>query len=132
MIGVDTNVLLRALTGDDAVRSPAAARLIESFTPQMPGYLNLVVIVEAVWTFKRKYRASREDVLTVVETLLESASWVLADRDAVTSALEIARGSDLDFPDALIAALNLRAGCMTTLTFDAKAAQHPLFSPQSV
>lgn len=129
MIGVDTNVLLRALTGDDARRSPAAARRIGDFTPEAPGYLNLVVLVEAVWTFRRKYRATREDVLTVVETLLESASWALADRDAVTSAVEIARSSELDFPDALIAALNLRAGCSTTLTFDEKAAQHPLFSP---
>lgn len=127
MIGLDTNVLLRALTRDDPVQSPAATRILSELTPERPGYVNLIVLAETAWNLRRKYRAGREAVFDAVESLLESRSVVVADRPTVVAGLELARAEGLDFADALIAMLNRHAGCETTLTFDGRAAESSTF-----
>jgi len=129
VIGLDTNVLLRALTNDDPAQSPKAVRLLETLSAEAPGFVNSVVLVELVWNLQRRYRASRTDVIMAIEALLESPGYVIADRDAVIDGLEIMKAEQLDFADALIAALNKRAGCDGTLTFDGKASRSRLFRP---
>ncbi len=129
MIGLDTNILMRALTDDDPVRTPAAARILSELTPERPGHVNVLVLAEMAWSLARRYKAERESVLDAVEGLLESRSIVVAERAAVIAGLELARSGTLDFADALIAVLNRQAGCETTLTFDGKASKTSLFTP---
>jgi predicted nucleic-acid-binding protein len=129
MIGLDSNILLRALTEDDPVQTPIAARVLTGLTPERPGYVNLLVLAETVWSLSRKHKADRDAIFSAVESLLESRSIVLADRAAVIAGLEYARSTYLGFADSLIAALNRQAGCETTLTFDAEASETFLFTP---
>ncbi len=131
MIGLDTNILLRALTGDDAVQSPLAARVLGELTPDEPGYINLIVLAETVWSLGRRYKADRAAIVDAVESLLESQSLVLAERAAVIESLELARSGRLDFADAFIATLNRHAGCRATVTFDTKAGETGLFQSAS-
>ena len=50
MIGLDTNVLLRAILGDDKIWSAKAEKfLVENCTVQNPGYINGIVLAEAFW-----------------------------------------------------------------------------------
>ncbi len=127
MMGLDTNVLLRAMLKDDVRQSPLAAGVLERLTPDDPGYINVAVLLEVMWTLGRRYKASRAELMATLERLLESPSYVLSDRDAVIDGLEIMQAENLDFADALIGALNQRAGCAATWTFDAKASERPLF-----
>ncbi|GGF72285.1 hypothetical protein GCM10007301_35100 [Azorhizobium oxalatiphilum] len=127
MMGLDTNILLRALLKDDARQSPAAARVLEGLTPEAPGYVNMAVLLEVMWTLSRRYKASRAELMATLEGLLESPGYVLADREAVIDGLEIMQAEKLDFADAMIGALNQRAGCEATWTFDAKASTRALF-----
>ncbi len=129
MIGLDSNILLRALTEDDPVQTPVAARILTDLTPERPGYVNLLVLAETAWSLARRYKAERETILEAVEGLLESRSIVVAERAAVIAGVELARSGEFDFADALIAVLNRQAGCDTTLTFDAKASKTSLFTP---
>jgi predicted nucleic-acid-binding protein len=47
MIGLDTNVLGRYLTQDDAGQSALATRLIETgLSSKQPGFISLVVVAE--------------------------------------------------------------------------------------
>jgi predicted nucleic-acid-binding protein len=39
MTGLDTNVLVRYIMQDDAKQSPLANRLLESFSPESPGFV---------------------------------------------------------------------------------------------
>lgn len=128
MIGLDTNILLRALTRDDPVRSPIAERILSDLTAERPGYINLVVLAELVWNLRRKYKAQFKDIVETVENILQSPAFVVSDRDAVIEGLEIARAEGLDFADALIAALNRRAACEATVTFEGKAAESRWFT----
>lgn len=51
MIGIDTNVLLRFLTQDDAAQSERATRFLETHcSSASPGFVNVVGLAELVWT----------------------------------------------------------------------------------
>lgn len=128
MIGLDTNVVLRALTDDDPVQSPIARRLFESLSDTNPGYINLVVLAETSWTLARRHKYTRRQIIEIVDRLLESTSFVVANRVAVERALTLAEADDLDYPDALLSELNKSAGCTTTITFDHAAARSSAFS----
>ena len=128
MIGLDTNILLRAVTKDDAIQSPVARRLLQKLTKQTPGYINIILLSEFAWTLDRRYAYSRAQIGEAIEALLASTSYTIAERDAVNRALTRAEEQALDFPDSLLCELNIVAGCTTTMTFDKKAARHPSFS----
>lgn len=132
MIGLDTNILLRAVTQDDPHLAPVASRLLAELTPENPGYINIAVLAEFAWTLARRYKAGRDDVMVAIEALLESSAYMIADREAVVDTLEIMAAEPLDFADALIAALNRRAGCEVTWTFDRKTGRSPLFDDTMV
>lgn len=118
MIGLDTNILLRAMLDDDARQSPAARAVIGGLSPTEPGHINLIVLAELTWTLQRRYKATPEELFAAVETLLRSTAFVVDARDLVGAALEIAKAGRHGFNDALIGVLNRHAGCMQTLTFD--------------
>ena len=129
MIGVDSNVLLRAVTNDDRNQSPIARRLIAGLNEAAPGYVNTVVLCEFAWTLDRHHGYARSAIAVAIERLMESRAFVVADRDAVSRALVRCIDDELDFPDALLCELNLGAGCRTTVTFDRKAARQTGFAP---
>ncbi|AEG04280.1 PIN domain-containing protein [Sinorhizobium meliloti] len=124
MIGVDTNLLVRYLAQDDTTQSPLASQIIDGFTPEAPGYISQVVLVETVRVLTRSYRMSREAVASVIETLLRAREIVVDRADAGYLALATYRATKADFSDALIAHGGLLAGCTETLTFDKLAADH--------
>ncbi|MDP3256314.1 MAG: PIN domain-containing protein [Bosea sp. (in: a-proteobacteria)] len=129
MIGIDTNILLRAVTNDDPVQSPLARKLLLDFSHQRPGVLNVVTLVEFAWTLRSRYRYRRSEILEIIEQLLRSRAYLVVERSAISEALARSRDEGLDFADALLGELNLAAGCKTTMTFDLKASISTAFSP---
>ena len=119
MIGLDTNVLVRFLVGDDAEQSRAARRLIESrCTAESPCWINRIVLCELVWVLEGAYGYDREAIAEVLEHLLHTAELEFDDVETVWKALRAYRDRGLDFADALIVLGNLKAGCEETFTFD--------------
>lgn len=118
MIGLDSNILLRALTDDDPVQSPKAREVLARLTPEDRGYINLVVLAEVAWSLVRKYRAGHGDIQLAVETLLNGSSFEIEAHGEVAAALDLVRVRGGGFNDALIGMLNRQAGCPRTLTFD--------------
>lgn len=130
MIGIDTNVLLRYALDDDARQSPRAVVLLESDERLTePAFVNLVVLLEFVWTILRQDGFGKADAIAMLDTLLASRSIVLAERSAVAAAVETWRTGKAGFRDYLIGHLNRQRGLRTTFTFDALAAKDPTFSP---
>lgn len=124
MIGLDTNVLLRLYLADDASQGESARRLVETLSEARPGYVNVLTLVELIWTLRKRYAISRERILDIVSGLLESRDIVLEDEALVEIAVDRAAGLSGELPDLLIALRNGEAGCSVTMTFDRKAAQH--------
>jgi predicted nucleic-acid-binding protein len=123
VIGLDTNVLVRYVMQDDARQAARATRLVESLSPEEPGFVPAVALVELVWVLAGSYGLARAQVATVLEMLLRSKELVLDRADLVSQALARYAAGSADFADALIERIATQAGCTATMTFDSAAAK---------
>lgn len=121
MIGLDTNIVVRYLTHDDPMQTTAAVTLIDSLTPDSPGFLSLIVIVELIWVLEAAYRFRKPEIIQVLETLLRSKELVLERGEIVAQALRKFAMGNADFADCLIERCGHAAECLHTLTFDRNA-----------
>ena len=122
MIGLDTNVLVRYLTQDDAVQSPQATEIIERrLTVASPGFVSVVAMVETAWVLDRVYRLSGQDIAAAIERMLQVEVLVIEKEQEVFAAMVALKQGRRAFADALIAELGTGAGCIYTLTFDTQA-----------
>ena len=124
MIGIDTNVLLRLLVRDDDAQLRAAERFIATHcSPDDPGFVSLVVIVEAAWALRRVYLYDRSQIAAALESLLNVAELEVESAAEVRAAVADFATSAAGLVDCLVARTNLTAGCDYTVTFDRKAAK---------
>ncbi len=118
MIGIDTNILLRAITQDDAVYSKRATDFLETCTRAKPGFINPVVLMECVWSLKRRYKAKPEEILLVLRSILDNDGLQVMHENCVAQAVVMEETYPGSFTDALIGELNREAGCTVTASFD--------------
>ena len=124
MIGSDTNVRVRYIAQDDAAQSARAERLIESeCSPDSPGFVPLVVLVESVWVRESVYAATREEVAQIVRRLLSIRQLVVENSEVAWKALRAFEVSRADFADCLIHQTAMAAGCDRVVTFDRQASR---------
>jgi predicted nucleic-acid-binding protein len=132
LIGLDTNIIIRYLLDDDPIWSPVVTEFVDSrLTPDRPGYVNVITLVELVWSLRRRPEYDRSRLALVIESLLASDSIVLAEAAAVERALSAFRSGTAGFADYLIAELNEAAGASPTVTIDRKAGKSFPFTPLS-
>lgn len=124
MIGLDTNVLVRYLVGDDPAQTAAATSTIDALTEVDRGFVSLVVAVETYWVLKQTYRFPRETCVEALTRLLASRELEFELSGRLRDALDLARQGH-DLADALISEAGRAAGCARTVTFDRQAAQLP-------
>lgn len=123
MIGLDTNVIVRLLVGDDAAQQRVARDYIATHcSSREPARVDRIVAVETIWVLERRYGFGRSRIATAFEKLLDTAELAFEDHELVRSALKAYRRG-AGFSDALIAVANDRAGCATTITYDSAAAK---------
>jgi predicted nucleic-acid-binding protein len=97
-ITVDTNVLVRALVGDEPAQSAAAIQVLrEAETIAVP----LPVLCELVWVLRRSYGFAAVEISAAIRSLMEASS-VRVDRSAVEAGLDLLEAGG-DFADAVIA-----------------------------
>jgi predicted nucleic-acid-binding protein len=114
------------------VWSPVVTDFIDNLlSPERPGYVNAITLVELVWTLRRRSEYDRARLSAVIENLLTSDSIVLAEADAVERALSSFKTGKAGFADYLIAELNQAAGASPTFTIDREAGKTFPFTPLS-
>ena len=119
MKGLDTSILIRYLTQDDAVQSPRANEIIEQkMSAENPGFISLVTVAEVAWVLRSRYKATRDEIGTALERLLRSDSLRIQNEQQVYEAMLALNAGEGSFADALICALGSWAGASSTLTFD--------------
>ena len=129
MIGLDTNVLLRLFVEDDPAQSNRARSFINAATADEPCVVNPVVLAEFAWTLARNFKRKRHEAARLIEGVLSMDDLYIPDRRAAERALAAYRKGKADFPDYLLAEINLELGCASTATFDPTALDHSAFSP---
>ncbi|MFN8491068.1 MAG: PIN domain-containing protein [Caldilineaceae bacterium] len=119
---VDTDVIIRLLTGDDPVKQAQAVALFEQVEQ---GKLTLAapdtVIADAVFVLAspRLYQVPRADVAALLTSLVQMPGFHVQNRRAVLAALSLyATTSQLDFGDALIIATMQETGAQLLYSYD--------------
>lgn len=115
MISLDTNVLIRLLTGDDPEQARIAAEAMRSGEL----WLAKTVVLELVWVLGYTYGFERADIAGALTRLLGLEHLRVEDEDAVISAVQ-GYEQGLDFADALHLASSCKADSF--ITFDRKLA----------
>ena len=123
MVGLDTNVLVRYIMQDDPRQSALATRLVESLSPDAPGFVSLVSIVELGWVLTSAYDLDRAQLVQAIEALLRTKEIVVDRAETVWKAIRVYQRANADFADCLIERTASAAGCERTMTFDRGAAK---------
>lgn len=112
----DTNVLLRAIVGDDARQCEAA---IEAMSKAEIVAVSVHALCELVWVLRRRYGVSRVDIAAAIGLLLDTRN-VVVNRPAVEAGLSLLLAGG-DFADGVIAFEGRWLGGDTFVSFDQKA-----------
>jgi predicted nucleic-acid-binding protein len=115
VLAVDTNVIVRYLTRDDAEQFARASALIGSEDV----YVCMTVLLETEWVLRRGYRFSRERIIAALAAFAGLRRVTLEDPTVAARALDWMR-SGMDFADALH--LAKAVGCEAFVSFDLRFA----------
>jgi predicted nucleic-acid-binding protein len=129
MIGLDTSVLVRYIVEDDPRWTKPVTEFINGrLSEESPGYVNVIVLVELAWTLRTAYDFTRDKIAAVIEELLQSSSFMVAEENCVHRALLKSNGTGAGFADCLIAELNAAAGVPATYAIDKRAVRGDIFT----
>jgi predicted nucleic-acid-binding protein len=115
-IVADTNVLLRAIVGDDPAQAQVA---LDTLAGAEMVAISPQVLCELVWVLDRSYGVLRADIATVVRGLLDTKN-VVVDGALVQSGLAMLEAGG-DFADGVIAFSGRMMGGEQFVSFDRKA-----------
>jgi predicted nucleic-acid-binding protein len=114
MRAVDTNVLVRLITRDDAKQVAAAEAFIAA-----GAWVPHLALAEATWLLASVYRRSSESIAMAIEMLLNHQHLTVQDGAAVAAAIEqFRRRPSSGFSDCLMVEVARNAGHGPLGTFD--------------
>lgn len=114
MRAVDTNVLIRLITRDDAKQTAAAETFVTA-----GAWVSHLVLAEAMWVLEAVFERTSEQIALAVEMLLNHATLTVQDADVVAAALSHFRSrSAPNFSDCLVLAIARKPGNFPLGTFD--------------
>lgn len=114
MRAVDTNLLVRLLTRDDAKQTASAEAFISA-----GAWVSHLVLVEACWVLDSVYQLEGAQIATAVRMLLSHENLTLQDPDVVLAALAAYRKRPaLGFSDCMVLEVARKAGHLPLGTFD--------------
>ena len=114
MRAVDTNVLVRLVTRDDAKQVATAETFVVN-----GAWVPHLALAEATWVLASVYDRDAAAIATAVEMLLNHQQLTLQDEDAVAAAVaQFRRRPAVGFSDCLMVEVSRRAGHGPLGTFD--------------
>jgi predicted nucleic-acid-binding protein len=112
---IDTNVLIRHLTGDPPEQAARAACLLSR-----AGQLLLpdLIVAEVVYVLESVYKVPRARVAELVRAIVAFPAIEVADEPVLLRALEVYEVHRLDFADAYLVAEAETSGVNAVVSFD--------------
>lgn len=114
MRAIDTNVLVRLITRDDAKQTASA----EAFVSR-GAWVSHLVLIETVWVLDSVFELEHAQIALAVEMLLNHRDLVLQDADVVQAALaHYRKRSKVGFSDCMVLEVARKAGHIPLGTFE--------------
>ena len=111
MRAIDTNIIVRYLTGDEPEQAARARTAVDAGNV----YVGTTVLLESEWVLRGVYGFTGEEVAAALQAFSGLPGVSLENPTLLIDALELA-AKGMDFADALH--LGAAARCQTMLTFD--------------
>ena len=118
---VDTDVIVRLITGDDPAKQQAARALfkqVEGGQIELAAPVTMIADATYVLGSPRLYALPRQAVASALRTLVRLPAFRVQDRQAVLRALSIYGSTNLDFGDAFIIASMDATGSTLLYSYD--------------
>jgi predicted nucleic acid-binding protein len=112
---VDTNILVRHLTGNPA---DMAARATAYLADADDLYLTDLIVAETVYVLESFYEAPRDQVADAMRSLVSMRSVVTVDPALLLRAIEVYETDRLDFAEAYLVACAESTGVGRVASFD--------------
>ena len=112
---VDTNILVRHLTGDPPALAARATAYLGTETQLL---LSDLIVAETVYVLESYYEAPRHTVAEAMRSLVAFPSIVCVDPALLLRALEVYETDRLDFAEAYLVASAESTGVRTIASFD--------------
>ncbi len=113
MLAIDTNLIVRYLTGDHPIQSSRARTLIDG----QPVFVAITVTLEVEWVLRSTYGYRPADVARALRAFGGLPTVAIEDGPMVAAALDLAE-KGMDFADALHVGRSVH--CEGFATFDRK------------
>ena len=112
---IDTNVLIRHLTGDPPELAARAAAYLRA---ESELFLTDLVVAETIYVLESFYEAPRSQVAEAVRSLIALRSIVVVDVAMLLRAVEVYETDRLDFAEAYLVACAESTGVGRVASFD--------------
>jgi predicted nucleic acid-binding protein len=118
---VDTDVIIRLLTGDDPAKQAQAAELFQDIEDgKLTARAPVTVIADAVFVLcsKRLYNMPRPEASAALTRLVRISGFQVDRRRTVTAALALFGSTRLDFGDCMLIASMRETGSTVLYSYD--------------
>ena len=112
---IDTNVLIRHLTGDPPAQARLATRYLEQADQLL---LPDLILAEVAYVLESYYEAPRLQVAEALRSILAFRAINVVDSPLLQRAVELYEVQGLDFADAYLVASAERTGVGVVVSFD--------------
>lgn len=128
MKGVDTNILVRFLVGDDEQQAKKVYELFKKVEADKKElFVPATVVLELIWVLESAYGVSRDDLIETIGELLLMPILKFEHQSALQQFGQLAQSATGDLSDLLIGCCARECGFAPLLTFDKKASKSDLF-----
>lgn len=117
MIGIDTNILVRAFLEDDLEQAEKAKEVMEKSAKASQLFVSSYALLEFVWVLKVK-KFTRKEIYDAIITLTDSLGVTIGQREVVLAAADKFKKGKADFADYMIIAEGEKFGARSLKTFD--------------
>ena len=112
---VDTNILIRHLTGDPPAQATRATRFLAKAEELL---LADLIVAEVVYVLESFYEVERAHVAELVRSIIAFDAVRIVDEELILRAVEVYEIERLDFAEAYLVASAERAGIQAIASFD--------------
>ena len=128
MKGIDTNLLVRFLTGDDEQQAKVVYNIFKKAeSDKRELFVSLLVVLELIWVLESVYEIPRAEILDSISNLLLLPILKFEHQSTLQQFTRSSQGNGYDLSDLLIAHSARGQGCETVITFDKKVSSYNLF-----
>lgn len=129
MIGIDTNILICYVTGDDEAQSKKVDMLLDQYIGKSASvFVNNIVICELICVLEKGYKYHKNQIVTVLKEMAVTLEFCFEDHQTLWLSIIEYEKSTADFSDILIGNINIVKGCAENFTFDLNASSLSMFS----